>query len=89
MVYEGVEYKTFGGIFDKAVEVAKEGVAYKCRAFMDSYVSHIIAANEEMGERLTVQEAKNVARSNFSYFSGYYNNETAHLIHEAYFADQN
>ena len=45
MVYEGVEYKTFGGIFDKAVEVAKEGLAYKCRAFLDSYVSHILAAN--------------------------------------------
>ena len=88
MVYEGVEYNTIGGVFDKAVEVAKEGLAYKCRAFMDSYVSHIIAANEERGERLTVQEAKDIARSNFSYFSGYYNNETARLIHESYFKEQ-
>ena len=49
---------------------------------------HIIAANEERGERLTVQEAKDIARSNFSYFSGYYNNETARLIHESYFKEQ-
>lgn len=87
MVFEGHDYKTYGEIFDKAVEVAKTGDPNKCQAFVDSYASGIIAANVTSGgERMTVSEAIEQIKQNFLYFSErHYDGSVSKLLTEAFF----
>lgn len=87
MVFEGHDYKTYGEIFDKAVEVAKTEDPDKCQAFVDSYASGIIAANANSGgERMTVSEAMDQIKQNLLYYSErYYDGNVSKLLTEAFF----
>lgn len=93
MVFEGKIYRTYGEIFDKAVELAKEGDKQKCGAYLDSYASYLMAANptdETDGtDEEVIQRVMGVIEENLVMYSHCYDARTTKLIKDAYFKNQN
>lgn len=58
--------KTFGEIFYKTIELAKEN-KNKAQVYFTEYVRHILNVNDKVN---TIKEAERIAKSNFEYFAG-------------------
>jgi GTP cyclohydrolase I len=61
--------KTFGEVFNKALELAKEN-KNEAQEFFKQYIQFILEDNDKVN---TIEEAERIAKSNFGYFAGYYN----------------
>ena len=72
--------KTFGEIFNKALELTKEN-KNEAQVYFTEYVQHILNDNDEVN---TIEEAERIAKSNFGYFTGYYSQEVCDIIYETY-----
>ncbi len=72
----------FRQIFDEALRVAKEGTKELQEEFLSGYAKYINEDNPK--EAPTYEDALKIAKSNFGYFAGYYDNETYRIINEAY-----
>ena len=72
--------KTFGEIFNEALELAKEN-KNEAQEFFKQYIQLILEDNDEVN---TIEEAERIAKSNFGYFAGYYNQEVCDIIYETY-----
>lgn len=80
MNFEGIELKTMGEIFDKALETAKTKDQKRCESFLLCYADWIKEENPEM----VIEDCLKRAKSNLGYFAGYYSTETAKLIENSY-----
>lgn len=72
----------FRQVFDEALRVAKEESKEVQEEFLIGYSQYI--HKENPNEAPTYEDAVRIAKSNFGYFAGYFNNETYQLINEAY-----
>ena len=72
--------KTFGEIFNKALKLAKEN-KNEAQVYFTEYVKHILNANDKVN---TIEEAERIAKSNFGYFAGYYDQKVCDIIYETY-----
>jgi len=72
--------KTFGEIFNKALKLAKEN-KNEAQVYFAEYVQHILNVNDKVN---TIEEAERIAKSNFGYFAGYYNQKVCDIIYETY-----
>ena len=72
--------KTFGEVFNKALELAKEN-KNEAQEFFKQYIQLILEDNDEVN---TIEEAERIAKSNFGYFAGYYNQKVCDIIYETY-----
>ena len=72
--------KTFGEIFNKALELAKEN-KNEAQVYFTEYVQHILNVNDKVN---TIEEAEQIAKHNLGYFAGYYNQEVCDIIYETY-----
>ena len=72
--------KTFGEVFNKALELAKEN-KNEAQEFFKQYIQFILEDNDKVN---TIEEAERIAKSNFGYFAGYYTQEVCDIIYETY-----
>lgn len=72
--------KTFGEIFDKALELAKEN-KNEAQVYFTEYVQHILNVNDKVN---TIEEAEQIAKHNLGYFAGYYTQEVCDIIYKTY-----
>ena len=72
--------KTFGEIFNKAFELAKEN-KNEAQEFFKQYIQFILEDNNKVN---TIEEAERIAKSNFGYFAGYYTQVVCDIIYETY-----
>lgn len=80
MEYKGKNLKTFGELFDYALNLAKND-KQEAQNFFKAYVKYILEDNDKVN---TIEEAERIAKSNFGYFAGYYNQEVCDIIYETY-----
>ena len=74
------ELETFQQVFDIFLSVAKTyPSSVEASKLFSEYVSHIVSSR-----MCTEEEAKNIARSNISYYMGYYDERTQSLISYVY-----
>lgn len=79
MIFENTQLTTIGEIFNKALEIAKNGDKKHCQLFLKSYAEYISSKNN-----ISIDEAVNIAKSNLGYFAGYYDRETYDIINSMY-----
>ena len=72
--------KTFGEIFDKALKLAKTN-KQEAQVYFAEYVQHILNVNDKVN---TIEEAERIAKSNFGYCAGYYNQTVCDIIYKTY-----
>ena len=72
--------KTFGEVFNKALELAKEN-KNEAQEFFKQYIQFILEDNDKVN---TIEEAERIAKSNFGYFAGYYSQEVCDIIYKTY-----
>jgi len=89
MVFEGKIYRTYGEIFDKAVELAKEANKQKCQAFLDSYASYVMGANFNGEINASVTEVMDIIEDNLVKYSYHYDDKITKLVKDTYFKNQN
>lgn len=80
MEYKGKNLKTFGELFDYALNLAKND-KQEAQNFFKEYIKYILEDNDKVN---TIEEAERIAKSNFGYFAGYYNQEVCDIIYETY-----
>ena len=78
MIWQNKELKTVGEIFDTALNLAKTD-KHKAGVFFNAYVDYVRDANG--GSR---EEAEKIVKSNFGYYSGYFNKEVSDIIYSTY-----
>lgn len=78
MIWENKELKTIGEIFDTALNLAKTD-KYRAGVFFNVYVNYVQNANE-----CNREEAEKIVKSNFGYYSGYFNKEVSNIIYSTY-----
>ncbi len=82
MIYNGIELKTMGDIFNKALELAKTD-KNEAAKFFKCYIEYIYNDNDNINVN-SLEEAERIAKSNFGYFAGYYSQEVCDIIYETY-----
>ena len=80
MNYKGNNLKTFGELFDYALNLAKND-KQEAQNFFKEYVQYILNDNDKVN---TIEEAERIAKSNFGYYAGYYDQEVCDIIYETY-----
>ena len=80
MEYKGKKLNTIGEVFKVAINLAKTDKE-EARHFFKEYIEHIYKDNDEVN---SLERATEVAKSNFGYFAGYYNQEVCDIIYETY-----
>lgn len=78
MIYENKELNTIGEIFDKALSLAKKD-KQKALDFLDAYATYVQEANN-----ISKEEALEIAKSNFGYFAGYFDDSVRKIIYDTY-----
>jgi len=78
MNYKGKELNTMGEVFDEALRLAKTDKD-EARDFFYKYVNHISFVNKYSWDK-----SIEIAKSNFGYFAGYYNQEVCDIIYKTY-----
>ena len=82
MIYNGIELKTMGEIFNKALELAKND-KNEAAKFFKCYIEYIYNDNNNINVN-SLEEATRIAKSNFGYFAGYYNQKVCDIIYKTY-----
>lgn len=77
MLYKGREYKTIGEIFNEPIRLLKNGEKEEAIGFFKEYIRHIRETNG-----CSTFCAEGIAKDNFRYFAGYYNEEIIKLVNE-------
>ena len=80
MEYKGKELNTMGEVFNKALQLAKEDKE-EALDFFKEYIKYILEDNDEVN---SLNEAERIAKANFGYFAGYYNQEVCDIIYKTY-----
>lgn len=80
MEYKSKKLNTMGEVFDFALNLAKNN-KQEAQNFFKAYVKYILEDNDKVN---TIEEAEQIAKSNFGYFAGYYNQEVCDIIYETY-----
>lgn len=80
MKYHGKVLETFAEIFNKGLQLARENKE-KAQEFFKQYIQHIYENNDEV---YSLEEAENIAKSNFGYWAGYYNQEVCDIIYNTF-----
>jgi hypothetical protein len=75
MEYRGKSYETVGEVFNEALHLAKTD-SYEAKEFFKEYINCIANDNH-----YSLDKATEIAKSNFGYFTGYYNEETCDIIY--------
>lgn len=78
MNYRGKTYKTMGEVFNEALRLAKTD-SYEAKEFFKEYINCIANDNHYSWDKAT-----EIAKSNFGYFAGYYDEETCDIIYKTY-----
>ena len=78
MEYRGKRYETMGEVFNYALHLAKTD-SYEAKEFFKEYINCIANDNHYSWDKAT-----EIAKSNFGYFAGYYNEETCDIIYKTY-----
>ena len=78
MNYRGKTYKTMGEVFNEALRLAKTD-SYEAQEFFREYINWISIQNHYSWDKAT-----EIAKSNFGYFAGYYDEETCDIIYKTY-----
>ena len=74
------KFDTFADVFNEALRLAKTNQE-EARNFFKLYIEHIYKNNDDVH---TLDEAERIAKSNFGYFAGYYNQEVCDIIYKTY-----
>ena len=80
MNYKGNDLKTFGELFNYALNLAKND-KQEAKNFFKEYIEYIYRDNDEVN---SLERATEIAKSNFGYFAGYYDQEVCDIIYETY-----
>jgi len=78
MIFNGKELKTMGEIFNEGLRLAETNTA-DAERFFKAYVDCIMNEN-----KISLEEAIKIAKSNFGYFAGYYPKNVVDLIYKTY-----
>ncbi len=78
MVYNNKTLNTFGELFNEGLRLARENKE-EAQEFFKEYINYI---SKENG--CSLEEAERIAKSNFGYFAGYYNQEVCDIIYKTY-----
>ena len=78
--YKGKTFNDFEALFNYALKLAKKKQTRdEAKEFFDAYVEFVAEANQ-----ISHEEGLKIAKSNFGYFSGYFNRETEALVNELF-----
>lgn len=80
MEYNGRNLNTFEELFNEGLKLAKENKE-EAQSFFKHYIQFILEDNDKVN---TIEEAERIAKSNFGYFAGYYDEEVCNIIYETY-----
>ena len=80
MEYKGKNLDTFEKLFNEGLRLAKENKE-EAQLFFKQYIQFILEDNDKVN---TIEEAKRIAKSNFGYFAGYYDENTCDIIYKTY-----
>ena len=69
-----------GQVFEVAINLAKTDKE-EAQNFFTLYTEYIFENNNEVS---SLDEAERIAKANFGYFAGYYNQEVCDIIYETY-----
>lgn len=78
MKYKDVEYNTIGDVFEAALSFARKSPG-EADNFFKAYINHIMNVN-----KISFEEAAQIAKSNLGYFAGYYGKEVCDIIYKTY-----
>lgn len=78
MIYNFDELDTFDKVFNKGLQLAKED-EIEAQEFFKQYIDLIIKE-----QHCDIEKATRIAKSNFGYFAGYYNQEVCDIIYKTY-----
>ena len=84
MKYKGREYGKIGEIFDEAIRLLKDGEKEEAIGFFKEYIRNIREANG-----CSTEYAEGIAKDNFSYYAGYFDEETIKLVKENFCVSTN
>ena len=79
-VYKEYNLKTFEDLFNYALQLAKEDKD-EAKHLFSEYVNYIYSNNDKVD---SLDEAEKIAKSNFGYFAGYYDQEVCDVIYKTY-----
>ena len=80
MEYNGKKLNTIGQVFEAALNLAKTDKK-EAQDFFKQYIQFILEDNDKVN---TIEEAERIAKSNFGYFAGYFNQEVCDIIYNTY-----
>lgn len=80
MKYNGKNLDTMGQVFDTALNLAKTDKE-EAQNFFKMYIEHILEDNDEVN---SLNEAEKIAKANFGYFAGYYDQKVCDIIYKTY-----
>jgi len=75
------EMKSFGDIFNKALELAREGDKEKTSEFRELYISYILENADDVATR---EMAEKRMSDNFGYYAGYYGDSVRKMMQKYY-----
>ena len=78
MIYNNKTLNTFGKVFDEGLHLARENKE-EAQEFFKEYIHYI---SKENG--CSLEEAERIAKSNFGYFAGYYDQEVCDIIYSTF-----
>lgn len=79
-VYKVNNLKNFEELFNYALQLARENKE-EAKHFFSEYVNNIYSNNDKVD---SLDEAEKIAKHNFGYFAGYYDQEDCDLIYKTY-----
>lgn len=74
------DYETFRDIFNKGLQLAKENKE-ESQEFFKQYIQFILEDNDKVN---TLEEAERIAKSNFGYYAGYFDQEVCDIVYKTY-----
>ena len=80
MIYNFDKLDTFCKIFNKGLQLAKKDKS-EAQEFLKQYIQFILEDNDKVN---TLEEAERIAKSNFGYFAGYFDQKVCDIIYKTY-----
>lgn len=81
MIYNfKIDYQKFSDIFNEGLILAKTN-KQEAQNFFKQYIQYILEDNDKVN---TIEEAERIAKSNFGYYAGYFNQEVCDIIYKTY-----
>lgn len=80
MIYKGKKLTTVGEVFNEGLSLAINDKA-EAIEFFKVYINQIFNDNDDV---TSLEEAERIAKSNFGYFAGYYDQDVCDIIYSTY-----